>query len=155
MTKKNETRSKALPRAVFFVYCLVMLWLLFGQRLHGWNPGEAYLSRLEGSVNLNPLETIRLFWRVTESSSDGYMVRQAFINLAGNIVMFIPFGFLLPCIWKRMHSFFKSILCAAAVILIVELLQLLSLLGSFDVDDLLLNLIGVSLGWLFWRLINK
>ena len=41
---------------------------------------------------------------------------------------------------------------SAGLIVCVELVQLVTLLGHCDVDDLILNLIGVSMGYLLWAL---
>ena len=66
--------------------------------------------------------------------------------------MFIPLGFGLPWVYKRLRRFWKTLLTAAGLIVCVELVQLVTLLGHCDVDDLILNLIGVSMGYLLWAL---
>ncbi|MEH7611196.1 VanZ family protein [Gottfriedia acidiceleris] len=76
-------------------------------------------------------------------------------NLAGNIIGFMPFGFLLPLIVKKYDNL-KSILKATFILsLTYELLQLLLFqLGSFDVDDLILNTLGGGLGYLVLKIIR-
>jgi glycopeptide antibiotics resistance protein len=67
------------------------------------------------------------------------------INLLGNIVVFIPFGWLLPrCIsgrWKKGYSVFFIGL------LFLETLQLITRRGTFDVDDIILNSLGFFVGF--------
>ena len=65
--------------------------------------------------------------------------------LVGNILMFVPFGFFLPFITKKVSQ--KNIFLIAAVVpLVVEVFQLL--LGrSFDVDDLICNFVGIIAGY--------
>jgi len=76
-------------------------------------------------------------------------------NLAGNIIGFIPFGFILPLLLKKYFNL-KSILKATFTLsLTYEILQLIFGLGSFDVDDLILNTIGGGLGYLGLRLIKS
>ena len=70
------------------------------------------------------------------------------INLVGNVVLFIPAGWLLPRLWRRFRNFFLFILTCAVSIFLIETLQLFTLLGSFDVDDIILNLSGMLLGYL-------
>lgn len=84
-----------------------------------------------------------------------YLVRHALINLAGNIVMFIPLGFLLPCLWSRLRPFGRFLPAIVAIIVGIEPIQLFTLLGSYDIDDLLLNTIGSVIGFGLLRLADK
>ena len=127
---------------LFGAYCLLMLWLLFGQRV-----GQG-----AGSINLKPFETLRLFWRVLRHSQQPGQIRHAVINLGGNVAMFVPLGFLVPCIWEKMGRFWRHFLVMTAIIVAVELLQLMAELGTCDVDDLLLNLAGTTMGFGFYKL---
>lgn len=78
----------------------------------------------------------------------GFMA--AFLNLAGNILIFTPFGFLVPIMSRRLRGFFRVILLGFELSLAVECVQLVTKTGSFDVDDLLLNTIGALIGYLFY-----
>lgn len=74
-------------------------------------------------------------------------------NLVGNIIGFVPFGFILPILMKRFIKL-KSILIATfSLSLTYEILQLLFAFGSFDIDDLILNTFGGLLGYIPIRLI--
>lgn len=65
--------------------------------------------------------------------------------LIGNIIMFIPFGLLLPLI-REQKTFRYVIKCCFLVSLIMEILQ--PILGrSFDIDDILCNVIGAIIGF--------
>ena len=57
-----------------------------------------------------------------------------FINIVGNILLFIPLGF------------FKGIIKSTLIIIIIEILQYILKRGIFDVVDIILNLIGVVIG---------
>ena len=80
-----------------------------------------------------------------------YLIPNAFINLVGNIDAFVPLGCFLPSLCKNLQSFKTLFLSAAAIILVIELIQLFSLRGSCDIDDLILNLVGVVVGFLLRR----
>ena len=123
--------------ALFAAYCLLMLWLLYGQR---WGQNA-------GSLNLRPFDTLRCFLWVLENRTDAASLRHAVVNLGGNVIMFVPLGFLVPCIWDRMGKFGWHCLAMVLTIVAVELLQLATGLGSCDVDDLMLNLIGTAMGF--------
>lgn len=130
----------------FCAYCLVMLWLLFVQRL-----GMAGAA----SLNLRPFDTVRRFWWVLQNSDQPGMVTHAVVNLAGNVVMFVPLGVLLPALWQRLRRFWLFMPAVTGIILTIEITQLLTRLGTCDVDDLILNLVGTFLGFGFWQLVKE
>ncbi len=143
---KRKNRSQVPARLGFLIYCGLMLWLLFGQRI-GENFSGDYIGQLAENRNLIPLATIGLYLRLIQQ---GRFLQHAFVNLVGNVVMFIPLGYLLPRIWKPMGRFFLFLLTMIGVIVWIELTQYFTLLGSCDVDDLILNLSGAILGYLFF-----
>ena len=71
-------------------------------------------------------------------------------NIAGNVVAFMPFGFCLPLIADHRIKFFGCMLYTFGLSLAIELIQLVSKVGSFDVDDILLNTVGGVLGFLIY-----
>ena len=74
-----------------------------------------------------------------------------------NVAMTIPFGFLLPLIWKEFRKSYLVTLVGFGFSLIIEILQLFNHRVS-DVDDLLMNTIGAIVGfgiWLLFHLIFK
>lgn len=161
--RKTGKRSlgQILLRLLFVVYGAAMLWLLFGQRIENsifllqlpdTQPNEMYKSLLEANTNLTPLYTIKLYLRVLRNSTDIALLRHAVINLVGNVVMFIPLGVFLPGIFIKRPNCFKVLFAVALMIIFVELIQLFSLLGSCDIDDLILNLSGASIGYGVWKL---
>lgn len=80
-------------------------------------------------------------------------------NLVGNVIGFVPFGFILPLLTKKFQKL--SIVTAATFFLSLsfEILQLVFEFGSFDVDDLILNTFGGILGYipvkLYLMIVNK
>ena len=64
-----------------------------------------------------------------------------------NILLFVPFGYLLPLLWKRADRWWKVVLCGFVLSLGIELVQLATHLGMFDLDDLMNNTLGALLGW--------
>ena len=57
---------------------------------------------------------------------------------AGNILIFMPFGFLLPIMSRKLRGFFRVAFLGFELSLAVEILQLVSKTGSCDVDDMIL-----------------
>src|SRR5713226_2386456 len=75
-------------------------------------------------------------------------------NLLGNIILFMPLGFLLPLLYRPIS--WKSVLgIAVAFSLCIETLQLVLRAGIFDVDDILFNTLGVMLGYLVFLLLTN
>ncbi len=74
-------------------------------------------------------------------------------NLVGNVIVFVPFGMFLPFIWKRFKNFADTFLMGFLFSLGLELVQLFSAFGAFDVDDILLNVVGVIGGYVIYMLI--
>lgn len=133
-------------KPIFIIYSAVMFWLLFGQRLGNLDFSD-YSVKLSQNINLVPLETVKLFLRLAKYSIDSHSVALAFRNLAGNVVLFIPLG-LLREIFPKLRRFLPFIVSVAVIITAVEILQFFTLLGSCDIDDLTLNLLGASIGYL-------
>lgn len=71
-------------------------------------------------------------------------------NLGGNVLLFMPFGWLFPFVWGRFHktSVLLTIAAGLAASLAIEATQLVTSIGIFDIDDVILNLLGVVLGLL-------
>ena len=138
-------------RFLFLLYCGVMLWLLFC-RSNGYIAGVPYEIQLRDNTNLTPLYTIKNYLTVLEHSNNKAMLIHCFINLVGNVLLFIPAGWLFPKIWRKMRNFFRFFALCAGLIFLVETVQLFTLLGSFDVDDVILNLAGMVLGFLLHAL---
>ena len=76
-------------------------------------------------------------------------------NLLGNIIPFAPFGFLLPITYRKFNSAIKVLPIGLASILLIEIFQFFTKLGSFDVDDIILNMIGIVCGYLTFWVINR
>ena len=123
-------------------YALFMFWLLFGKRL--MDPGEV-------NWQLKPLFTLRIYWQALWHTDDPLLRWQSFANLFGNVVLFIPMGFFPAWLWEPWRKFWRQFLLMAGLIVAVEVLQIATGLGWCDIDDLLLNLVGTSLGFLLWK----
>ena len=136
--------NRKVNTALFMAYSALMLWLLFDRP--GFTEGIPYWEQITRQLNLIPFRTLRLFAGLLDSGVRVY-IRMAVINLVGNIIMFVPLGFLLPRVFPRLSSLPRVILTTAAIITAVELVQLFTLVGSCDIDDLILNVFGSALGF--------
>ena len=88
-------------------------------------------------INLIPL--VHLF--------DYGNTREIIWNVVGNAVMFIPSDIVLPVVYKQLNSFWKVVAAGAFISLCIEILQLPFASRASDVDDLILNTLGVAVGY--------
>ena len=82
---------------------------------------------------------------------NGY-INYFLINFLGNIILFMPFGFIIPLLWKASDK--KVIVVGFCSSLFIEICQLFLTRGT-DVDDLILNTLGVIIGYTIYRIIKQ
>lgn len=108
-------------------------------------------------LNLIPLKTV--FEYLFPNSATGAFSETALqtfstTNLLGNLLLFVPFGFLLPFLNKRTAKFKNTLLVSAAFIFLIELVQYL--IGRIaDIDDFIVNILGVCAGYLAYYILTK
>ena len=128
---------------LFWSYSLVLIWELFLGKYRSHGGPRRY--------NLVPLKTIAGF--IENYKSVGVSI--FLINLAGNIVAFMPLGFLLPLVFKRTErlSVITRIIVLSSIT--AEIVQYIFNVGSLDIDDVILNTMGGVLGYLIYRLVAR
>jgi hypothetical protein len=137
--KKEKIRmSKPVLHAVLFFYSLGLLVLLFIRPNH--QNGER--------MNLIPFHTIHFYF----SGNVDFLI--AFYNIGANIGLFIPYGLYYQYV-KKNSSIKQILVMAICSITLIECLQFLTKRGSLDIDDLILNVFGVILGYLVHPLFQK
>jgi len=144
-------------KIVFFIYIAVVIKVIIFK--YPWEDLKAIMDTWEKGVILEGLDTANftLFKTIKMYIDYSYMLN-SFENLVGNVVVFIPFGFLLPYVYKKAAKFPVLLCNAFFFVLGIEVFQLFSAFGAFDVDDILLNCFGAALGWMFywqWERIRK
>ena len=144
MTKKEAKKIRALGKVLFVLYIGFLIYFLF---LSDWYGREGVLD--EYRYNLELFKEIRRFIVYREQLG----VFAVFSNLFGNILIFLPFGFFISMAGKT-RGFFKTLFYSLALSLCVEVLQLVTRVGSFDVDDILLNTVGGVLGYITFVICN-
>lgn len=144
MKKKTRKKIGLLSFFLLMIYvAIVVYFVLFSDRLGRVDGYSTY------RYNLVPFEEIRRFIQYRDYVSTGAFT----LNMIGNLLVFAPVGFLVPiwktnkkgCPWIILYSFLFS-LC-------IESLQLVTKVGVFDVDDLLLNTLGGVAGWICYKIV--
>ena len=140
-TLESGTAREA-AMCLFWMYCGGMAvitlvpepgWVLFALR---GDEGLAPYFDLEGlscRINLVP-----------------FLQADSLFNIAGNIIMFLPFGFFAALLWRGV-GWKQALLLGLGITCFIECWQLLVGRTS-DIDDIIQNTLGVFCGWLLWRL---
>ena len=71
-----------------------------------------------------------------------------------NVILFVPFGFFLPLLYKKYRSMKTVALTGFLFSLAVEFVQMFNW-GSSDVNDLMTNTAGVCVGFLVYCLLSR
>jgi glycopeptide antibiotics resistance protein len=148
---RENTATRAILWFVLIIYLLVLTKLvMFKQSPHFIKDHLVNLSRHHSwqhikanarHANFTPFATISLYLR--SSLGREYAVQ----NIGGNIAGFIPLGVLLPLLIAGLRKGWKVVLLTFLLSLAFETAQLITGLGVFDVDDLMLNTLGGLLGY--------
>lgn len=144
MNTKKKKQFRLLGKFLFVVYIIFLLYFLI---FSDWYGRSGVME--EYHYNLVPFQEIRRFWEYREMLGMWSMV-----NLLGNVLIFVPLGFFEPMASYR-RSFLGTIIDGFLVSMLVEVFQFISKVGRFDIDDLLLNTLGVVIGYLIFFVCNK
>lgn len=150
----SKVTSKRFFKFLFAVYIVVVIKVIifkypFAQLraiADTWQKG-VILEGL-GTANFVPFHTIKMY-------IDYAYKLNSVENLAGNIFVFVPFGFLFPMVSRDGEKFSVMFANAFTFVLGIETFQLFSAFGAFDVDDILLNCLGAALGFGLYKIMGR
>lgn len=120
-------RKRTSAYGIFALY-LCVIWALVGLP-------NAYYIRFDVNLNLIP------FAGILDDLKNSVL----------NVLLFVPFGFLLPVLWTRFRGFKSTVLFGLCVSAAIELLQIFTFRAT-DINDLITNTFGTLLGWIFGSL---
>lgn len=155
MNKTEKTKQEKIYSVVFILYLLLLIRMIvfkypmshLQQIVDTWQK-DVVLEGLH-TANFVPFKTIKMYIRYYDMPGI-----RSFSNLFGNILVFVPVGFLLPLVHKASQKVWIMLLNALLLIVGIEVFQLFSNFGAFDVDDIILNFLGVLIGGCIYRLIK-
>lgn len=132
-----------LTKVILFKYPISMMRKCFMS-----NKTYTLSDKIKAS-NLIPMNTIFYYL----GGNEGFNIARE--NILGNVVAFGPLGFLLPLVFRGIKGFTTIILSSFILSLTFELIQLFTGTGSFDVDDILLNVLGSICGYILYKRVNN
>lgn len=154
----TSNKFKLIIKISFIMYILLLLkFVVFKYTLKDcililtdWNV-EAFYNHLK-FANFEPFYTINNYVNIWKYS-DSFNI-SIFLNLFGNIIAFIPLGIYLPLSYRMFKSFILMLIISLLIPTVIEGSQLITTLGSFDIDDIILNSLGIIIGYLIYKLIS-
>ena len=114
---------------IFFVYVIVVLGATLGIRAGGMGTG----------INMHLFSSYKMAW-------NGGLTKEC-NNLVFNILMFVPLGVLLPLMLRLCRKFWCSYLAGFGFSVAIEIIQLVTKRGIFEVDDIFNNTLGCVIGY--------
>jgi len=138
-----------IPSIIFVIYtALLIKFMVFKDGLLRLGHLRLRLTPDSGKANFIPFKSIGPYlvgypsWPI------------AILNLAGNIIPLMPIGFLVPFIYRKM-TWRKSLVLAVMFGLVFETTEKVFSVGIFDVDDIILNALGVMIGYFIFAFFEK
>ena len=147
-TFKQGSMLRELTLSVLFLF----LWFLIQRTLE---PFILTLDRDPERANLVPFHGLILMVQRAIAVDRIGVWRAVIINIVGNILIFIPNGFLISVLTPNRHNGWLALGLGLAISLAIELVQLSFAIRVFDVDDLILNSFGAWLGFITFLIVSQ
>ncbi|MDF7638758.1 VanZ family protein [Lactobacillus sp. ESL0791] len=145
--KRRTIKSEAGMWAFVFYLILLLMLTTFRDTYFPWQLDFNFTRPLT-EINLVFMkETWKLVY--AESRID------FFYNSLGNVLCFLPFGFLLPLVFSKKQSFLKVVFLGMILSVFIEGMQFILETGISDIDDVFFNTCGAILGYLLYLLFRQ
>lgn len=140
--------------ATFIIYIIILFTLLFlstsyrSGNLFTWTRQYSLFSKENISVNLNIIPFKNIAEYINKLVNNKINTNIVITNILGNLIAFAPFGFFIQELFKdKIKDSKKFSILMFIIILAVEIVQFITRVGSFDIDDLILNLLGAFIAY--------
>lgn len=131
-------KNRKVQYVLFVIYLVILCYHLFLSEMWGRRSMGMY------RYNLTPLKEIARYLNNIKIIGLPWVL----INVLGNIIGFIPFGMFVKAFLKGERKFLSTILLGLIFTCSIELIQLITKVGICDIDDVILNTLGVFIGGL-------
>ena len=131
---------------IFYIFALIVVLFL---RPRGYFSGIPFIEYVRYSINIIPFKTISTY---VQALLNGNMnIDIPVKNLYGNLILFLPMGIYLPLVTKKMNTLKPYSIFMISFLFCIEIMQLITRRGSFDIDDFILNMFGAFIGFRIWK----
>lgn len=144
---RRVKRIRKTGLCLFVLYLCVLTYFLFFADWYDHVPGAHW----EYHYNFIPFREITRFLKYGCYLSP----LSTFLNLVGNVIGFLPFGFCLPVISRKNRKMKRVVFAGAVSSACIEFVQLVTKTGVCDVDDVILNTLGTLIGYLLFLLADE
>ncbi len=145
MRNRQNKKQRLFGKILFCLYIIFLVYFLIFSERYGREPGAVSYR-----YNLVLFQEIRRFWTYRRQLGFGPFIT----NLAGNVLIFVPFGFFLPMA-SKFRSLPTTLFFSFILSLAIEMIQFMTQVGSFDVDDLVLNTLGGLIGYMIFAICHN
>jgi glycopeptide antibiotics resistance protein len=143
-----QLNSKKYIKIVFLCYFVVLLTVNFWG-ISIFSP--RFTDPINTSFNVIPFKTISTYLL----NYDHYNFSTWFYNAFGLVLLFIPFGLLIPLVFVDVKRVTQIVYLTFITSFSIEVVQRITMLGILDADDVILNLLGSIIGFSTAFLIKK
>ena len=145
---KNQKRKLIIKAGwlMFFLYIILLFYFLFFSE--NFNRKQTAADYQVNTILFNEINRYISNWRTLG-------LKTVLINIPGNILAFMPLGFLLPMLSEKYRNLIYITLLSLVFSSLIEFTQYKTKVGSFDVDDIFLNTLGGILGYITYLIINR
>lgn len=128
-----------IPRSEWLAVCLFSIYMtaLIGVTLLNREVGNLYVTEMS------------LFWSYQEMIEDRNWALG--LQILYNILLFIPFGILIPAMAGVMRKILRTTVLAAFFSVFIEGMQLIFRCGTCEIDDIFDNTLGAVIGFCIWK----
>ena len=137
---------------VFILYLTVLIYIIVlkGGSALSMARHRTEISFMQKISNINYIPFKTIFYYL--GGNQAFIISKE--NILGNIITFAPLGFLLPILYNKFKKLKNIFFISVGVSLSIEIVQLLFNLGSCDIDDLILNVLGSILGFEVFKILS-
>lgn len=141
-------------KVLFIIYCILLIRILFLSNEYRTNKTLSFsfdklFSKEHLEINnIIPFGTLTsyIYKIINHKINTNIVVVNVFVNL----ILLTPMGFFIPMLFKEKIKNMKQFLLLILLITVsIEILQFLTLSGTFDIDDIILNTFGAILSYMF------
>ena len=146
------TKEGALLILVIYFLILIRLTIFKFSIIMISSPLNSYqytFLGVDGIINIIPFkETVNI---LRDEIHNNRIIKGIILN----VIYFIPLGFLLPLLFKKINSFLKIILISTITSSLIEIIQLFTIFSVSNIDDVIFNIIGSAIGLICFKLFEK
>jgi glycopeptide antibiotics resistance protein len=145
---------------VFIIYCIFLMLVLLntarsGSWVNGARSGGLWLVKLNSiqfaTVNIIPFRTILYYLTIGNKCDTSIIIH----NLLGKVILFIPWGILLPLTFKKIRTYKDVTIVTAIVVLLIQIIRTIFPIGVADIDNVILYTLGSIAGFALYKFIIK